>query len=216
MTQDSYQPPLICQWVFQPATQFSEGPPISLKYAILDAFRCSPMFLQHARDIGAIMELWLAAASALPYTDTIGQGVVDTLLQMASNYKLRSHIPVLAWHWLKRQPVLGPDCQGLKCGTTLSAVVLMVRNLQDAGLFTSYLLVVWSEWSDLDELGCRQILHLIRGELCGAGAAGYRADLIKRLDYILAQLGSRSSKKQWYEEFRRVLLEVDEEAMTQS
>ena len=174
------------------------------------------MFLRHAKDIGAIMELWLAAASVVPYTDNIGQSVVDTLLQMASNYKLRSHIPVTAWHWLRRQPVLGPDCQGLKCGATLSAVVFMIRNLQDVGLITSYLLVVWSEWSDLDDLGCRWILRLIRGELCGAGAAGHRADLIKRLDYILSQLGSRSNKRQWYEEFRRALLDVDEEEMTQS
>jgi hypothetical protein len=179
---------------------------------MLDAFQYSPMFLRHARDIGAIMELWLAAASVVPYTDGIGQSVVDTLLQMASNYKLRSHVPEFAWHWLKRRHILGPDCQGLKCGT-LSTVALKIRNLQDTGLITSYLFTVWSEWSDIDELGCRWMLHLIRGELCGIGAAGYRADLIQRLDYVLSQLGSRSSKKQYYEEFRRVLLEVGEEAI---
>lgn len=170
------------------------------------------MFLRHARDIGAIVELWLATASVVPYTDGVGQSVVDTLLQMASNYKLRSHIPVFAWHWLKRQPVLGPDCQGLKCGT-LSTVVLKIKNLQDIGLITSYLSIVWSEWSDLDDLGCRWMLCIIRGELCGTGAAGYQADLIQRLDHVLSQLGSRSSNKQWYEEFKRALLEVGEEAM---
>jgi len=168
------------------------------------------MFLRHARDVGAIMELWLTAASVVPYTDGVGQSVVDTLLQMASNYKLRSHIPTAAWPWLKRQPILGPNCQGLKCGT-LSTVVLKIRNLQDIGLITSYLFVVWSEWSDLDDLGCRWILHLIRGELCGTGAARYQAGLIQRLDYVLSQLGSRSSKKQWYEEFRRALLDVGED-----
>lgn len=165
------------------------------------------MFLWHANDISAMMQLWLKTVSVLPYTDNVGQGVVDTLLQMASNHKLQSHIPPLAWDWLKRQPVLGPDSQGLKYGI-LSTVVSQIQSLQDVGLITSYLFVIWSEWSDLDELGCRWMLHLIREELGGIRAAGYRVNLIQRLDHVLSQLGSRSSKKQWYEEFRGALLEV--------
>ncbi|KAF9644090.1 hypothetical protein BDM02DRAFT_3122465, partial [Thelephora ganbajun] len=51
---------------------------------------------------------------------------------------------------------------------------------------------------------------MIREELCGIEAAGYRADLIQRLDYVLSRLDPRFSKKQWYEELRTALLEVDE------
>ena len=58
--------------------------------------------------------------------------------------------------------------------------------------------------------------QLIREELGGIEAAGYRTDLIRRLDYVLLQLDQGqgvSSAKGEYGELRRELLEVDEEAM---
>jgi hypothetical protein len=74
----------------------------------LDAFRDRHWFLKHASDIGAMMRLWITAASALPYTDEVGERVVDALLGMATRDNLRPHIPVVAWDWLNKRPDLSP------------------------------------------------------------------------------------------------------------
>ena len=158
------------------------------------------------------MQFWMAAASALPYTNDVGRRVVDTLLQMAGERKLQPHIPVLAWDWLKKRPVLTSWCLGEYPGTTEN-VVQMVRKLGDVGLITSYLFIVWSEGNDIFPRGFQAMLRLIKEELSGIGAAGYRSDLIQRLDDILSQFEPGSSHQQQYEELRAVLLEVDEEAM---
>ncbi|KAF9644473.1 hypothetical protein BDM02DRAFT_946390 [Thelephora ganbajun] len=134
-----------------------------------------------------MMQLWITAASTLPYTDDIGRSVVDALLKMAYHNKLLPHIPVLAWDWLKERPVFPSSCWGLKWGA-YSGVVQMVRKLRDFELVASYLFVVWSGWTDLHPKACLTMMALIREELCGIGeAAGYRADLIQRLDYVLSQ-----------------------------
>ncbi|KAF9644081.1 hypothetical protein BDM02DRAFT_3122143 [Thelephora ganbajun] len=157
-----------------------------------------------------MMRLWMATASAVPYTEDIGRSVVTALFGMAFLNLLRPHIPVPAWDWLKKRPVL--DRSGFNRGTR-SDVMQMVRELQDVELIASYLFVVWSESTDLWLADCSTMMTLIREELCGIEAVGYRADLIQRLDYVLSQLGSWSYTKRWYEEFRTALLEVDEEAM---
>jgi len=187
--------------------------PVSLNYATLDSFRHQYWLLHHASDIDAMMQLWMTAAAALPYTGDIGQSVVDTLLQMASDRHLLSHIPVLAWDWLKKRPLLHPECKGLRWGTD-KEVVQTVRKLGDVGLITSYLFIVWSKWSWILHPEFQVMLRLVREELSGIGAAGYRADLIQRLDDILPQLESRfGERKQQYEELRTALVEVDEKAM---
>ena len=186
--------------------------PISLKYATLDAFRHWNQFLLHANDISAMTQLWIMAASALSYTNDVGQSVVDTLLQMASRSDLQPYMPELAWDWLKKRPVFNSQCLGHHVGTAEN-VVQMVQELGDVGLITSYLFIVWSEWSCITHWQFQLMLHLIREELSGVGVAGYRSDLIQRLDDVLPQLEPGSSQKQQYEEFRMVLLEVDEEAM---
>jgi len=185
--------------------------PISLKYATLDAFRYRHQILLQENDIGAMMQLWMAAASALPYTNDVGQSVVDTLLQMAYHGDLQPHIPVLAWDWLKKRPVFNSWYPEHYLGTTES-VAQMVRKLGDVELITSYLWIVWSERSDITESELQVMLCLIREELGGIGAAGDRSDLIQRLDDILPQLEPESTRKQQYEEFRMVLLEMDKEA----
>ncbi|KAF9644302.1 hypothetical protein BDM02DRAFT_994520 [Thelephora ganbajun] len=185
--------------------------PISLMYATLDAVQYEHWPLVHASNIGPVTRLWMTAASEVPYTDDIGQSVVDALLQVAWIDQWLSHIPALAWDWLKKRPVLPAHCEGLKWGTH-SNLIQMVRNLRDAEVIASYLFVVWSEWTDLDTEGCSAMMAMIREELCGIEAVGYRADLIQRLDYVLSQLDTESYKKQQYEEFRTALLEVDEEA----
>ena len=47
---------------------------------------------------------WAAATSAIPYTEEVGQGVVDALLQISYFDSLRPHIPIGIWAWLKRRP----------------------------------------------------------------------------------------------------------------
>jgi len=187
--------------------------PISLKYATLDAFRYGHHSLLRASDIGAMMQLWVAAASALPYTNDVGQRVVDTLLVMADERKLQPHIPAPAWDWLKKRPVFNSWCSGHEFGTT-NDVAQMVRKLGDVELITSYLWIVWSEWSYITGSRFQVMLHLIKEELSGIGAVGYRSDLIQRLDDVLLQLGPGSYRKQQYEELRMVLLEVDVGALT--
>ena len=55
---------------------------------------------------------WAVATSAIPYTEEVGQSVVDALLQIASIASLRPHIPIGIWAWLKRQPSPPPECLG--------------------------------------------------------------------------------------------------------
>ena len=176
------------------------------------------------------MQLWIGTASALPYTDGVGRCVVGTLLAMASDRELSPHIPAVAWDWLNKRPVLRPGCWGLDVGTSTN-VVQIVRELGDVRLIVSYLLVVWSEFGDFEPIDGSAIRCLIREELGGIEAAGYRADLIRRLDYVLSQLDrgldniwrphnlfvtERSSlrMKQQYEGFRTELLEADVKAKT--
>jgi len=187
--------------------------PILLKYATLDTFNYRYWTMHDdASDMGTMMQLWMTAASALLYTNDIGQSVVETLLLMAHQSDLRPYIPVLAWDWLKKRPVFNSHFTGLERGTDKD-VVQMVRNLGDVGLITSFLFVVWSKCSWIVNSEFQVMLRLVREELYGIGAAGYRADLIQRLDDILPQLEPGSDGKQQYEEFRTALLEVDEEAM---
>ena len=151
------------------------------------------------------------AASALPYSVDVCQSMVEALLQMADNDILQPHIPALAWEWMKKRALFRPESSWSQLGTG-EDVVRKVRELGDAGLITSYLLVVWSEKNWLSTKGYKAMLDLIRGELGGIGAVGHRADLIQRLDYILSWLEQDDYWKEWYEEFRKVLLEMDEEA----
>jgi len=202
----------ISHWVFKMGTQLMEAElPISLKYIMLDAFRHWHPFPYYTNDIDTMMQLWMTIASALPYTNDVGQSVVDTLLQMASNEELLPHIPVPAWDWLKKRPPLHPGCRGLRWGTD-EGVVQMVRKLGDVGIIASYLFVVWSGRDYFFSSEFKAMSHLIKGELSGIGVVEHRADLIHRLDCVLPQLKPGSRTEQQYKEFRMVLMEMDEEA----
>ena len=169
---------------------------------------------------------WATAALATPYTEEIGQSVVDTLLQIASIDSLRPHIPTDIWAWLKMQPSLPPKCLGRSMGTK-GGVVRYVRELGDIEVLKSYLLLVWSEWDHIRSDGFGEMCTLIRGSFGETGMGHHQEDLIKRLDHVLGQLdwglleehrlslgeGNIQMAKGQYEELRRVLLQVDREAM---
>jgi len=161
-----------------------------------------------------MMQLWMKAASAVPYTDDVCGSVVVGLLNMVSSDRLLSHIPMVAWDWLNKRPVLSSECVALLLGATESAVQ-GIRQLGSVELITSYLHTIWSEgrefWYEV-----QVVSRLIREELGGIEVAAYRTDLIRRLDHVLLRLDQGlgvQGMKESYEELRRELLEVDEKAM---
>ena len=158
-----------------------------------------------------MMQLWMEAASTLPYTDDVCGSVVVGLLNMASSYELSQHIPLVAWDWLNKRPVLPPECVALLPRATESAVRTILR-FGGVELIASYLYTIWSEERKLQDEEMPVMGWLIREELGGIEAAGYRTDLILRLDYVLLQLGQGQGEllAEGYEELRRELLEVDE------
>ena len=179
-------------------------------------------------DRGDLVERWATATSAVPYTEDVGQSVVDVLLQIASVDQLVPSIPVDIWSWLAKRPPLPPTCFGLYVGTW-SHVVKAVRALEDIEVLKSYLLLVWSEWNDLpDHRGFDRMCASIREDLSGVGKGHHRVELIQRLDHILGQLdrGFEHFKRQnpglgkydlWkikrrYRKLRKLLLEVERRA----
>ena len=131
---------------------------------------------------------WTVAVSAVPYSEEVGQSVVDTLLQLASRSSLQPHIPIHIWIWLEKQPSLLPPWKGPDWGRSGGDLVCYVRGLRDIKILTSYLLLVWSEWAVLDGAGFAEMQTLIMEDLGGIGMQYHREDLIKRLDHILGEV----------------------------
>ena len=186
--------------------------PFLFEYPILAAFKYECQFARHASDISGIMQLWMEAATAVPYTDDVCGSVVVGLLNMASSDELLSHIPLVAWNWLNKRPVLPPECIALLPWATES-VVQTIHRLGDVELIASYLYIIWSE--ERRPWGQGVMDRLIREELGGIEAAGYRIDLIRRLDHVLLRLDQSQGEplvKEEYEDLKRGLLEVDEKA----
>jgi len=170
---------------------------------------------------------WAAAIVAVPYTEEVGQSVVDTLLQITSDGLLRLSIPIDIWAWLKKRISLPPICKGRSVGTSYS-VVRMVRKLRDIKILESYFLLVWSEWDPIySDAGLVEMCTSIREDL--GGIVANREVLIKRLDHVLGELdrGLEHLKqcnpslderhilaaREQYNTLKKTLLEVDREAL---
>ena len=134
-----------------------------------------------------MIQLWAAAASAIPYSDEVGISVVDTLLRIAANDNLGPHIPARMWLWLKRQPSLPPVCAGRYFGSGWG-VVRAVRALANLRILKSYLLLIWSEWDYLYNDGHGEMCTLIGEYFSGVWKGHHRKDLLEHLDYILGKL----------------------------
>ena len=232
---------LMWHWIKLPFIMLLDNrSPISQKQAAILASPYLPwwMFLNDKH----LVQLWAAAASEVPYTDEVGQRVVDTLLQIASNGSLRPHIPVDMWLWLNKPPLLPPTCIGRQLGT-MQVVVQAVQALGDTKTLKSYLLLVWSEWDPIHSGGvhnysgqhrsCGKSLQKmctsIREDFSGIRMEQHREDLLQWLDHILGQLDlglgylqqyklslnedSIQQMKEQYGELRRALLEVGKEAI---
>jgi hypothetical protein len=169
---------------------------------------------------------WAAAASAVPYTEEVGQSVVDTLFQIASVASLRSHIPVELWSWVKKQPSLPPVCRGRKVAAR-PEVVHFVRGLKDIDLLKSFFLLVWSEWIHHPKPSLNEMEISIREDFSGIQMREHRKELMERLDYVLGELdqgferlklrkpsmeeGNFELAMSCYKTLRKVLLGVDKE-----
>jgi len=163
-----------------------EGSQVSLKEAIILA---APYFDWKKFGNGErLIQLWAAAGLEIPYTDKIGQSVVDALLQIACCSPLRPHIPVGMWLWLNKRPSLPPVCSGRRPGTT-QGVVRTVRDLGDIDTLKSYLLLVWSEWNDLVVLGAKEMTRSLQEDFSGIGMLRHQEDLLHHLDRVLGELG---------------------------
>ena len=130
--------------------------------------------------------VWAAQVLITPYSEEVGQRVVDALLQIVSNGSLQQHIPIDVWAWLKRLPSLPPDCLGRHYATR-PQVVFYVRGLGDIEILKSYFLLVWSEWNR-SFCSLSQLEVMIKEEFCGIVMKHHREDLTKRLDHVLGEL----------------------------
>ena len=178
---------------------------------------------------GNAVARWAAAASAPPYTEGIGQSVVDTLLHIASIDSLRPQIPVGIWTWLNKRPSLPPVCFGRTIGTKRN-VIRRVRELGDTEILKSYFLLVWSEWDCISGPAALVEMQIsIQEDFSGIGLRHYRRNLVEQLDHVLEELDRGSgylkqyklwiddgyvelAKKQ-YKKLKEILLEVDKEAL---
>jgi len=173
---------------------------------------------------GHLVQLWAGAYSAVPYTDDVGQSVVDTLLQIAS-WKSPA-ITDDMWLWLNKCPDLPPVCSGRYWGSN-HAVFKMVRALKDTKTLTSYLLLIWSEWDFLMPRGFDEMCASIREDFSGEEMGRHRTDLIRRLSYVRRELErgleyiqqykpelkeeNLHRRRDQYKRLQDILLEVDNE-----
>ena len=204
-----------------------EESPIPLKQA---AILASPhVHWRQSPDCEHLVRLWAAAASAVPYTDNIGQSVVDTLFQIAHSGSLSPHIPVSMWSWLNKRPSLYPICWGRYWGTD-RRTLRMILSLGDIKILTSYLLLVWSEWDNIRPGSLDEMCSLIKEDFSGTEMGDHRQDLLRRLDHVMGQfdLGLEhfqqhkpsidASDIRWmkgqYGKLEKILLGIDQRART--
>jgi hypothetical protein len=130
---------------------------------------------------------WAAAALATPYTDEVGQNVVDALFQIAHIDFLRPHIPIEIWRWLKRRPSLPPIYSGLRFAMHVDTVAY-VRTLGEADVLKSLFLLGWSDKCSIDRVNISEVVSSVRGDFVGIEMEQHREDLIQRLGHIIGLL----------------------------
>ena len=168
---------------------------------------------------------WAAVVSAIPYTEEVGQRVVDALLRIAHIDSLRSGIPTDVWAWLKKLQCFSPPPEGYPEGSERD-VVRHVRGLGDIEILKSYFILIWSQLGSLDDSCFKEMQASIREDFSGIGTWGQRRDLIEQLNQQLEDIeefslapdyrggvGLAQREVEQYRELKKVLSEVDTEAM---
>ena len=139
-----------------------------------------------------------AAASAASSPEGVCWSVVDELLHIAFTSGLQEE-----HEHLQRPDGTGKD------------ITHQVRALGDTELLKSHLILALSDWCPIYDWSSRpaNILTSIREDFSGVGVGCHREDLIKRLAELERACDIHFGRTMGrYEEFKRVLLEVDGEA----
>ena len=187
---------------------------------------------QHSVARGLTFE-WLAAVSVAPRTEEVSRSVVITLLQIAASGDLLPFIPADIWLWFNERPSLPPTYPADSRWKSDRRIVRTIRGLNDTGILTSYLIMVWSERENIYNDDYPEMRTSVREDFNGIGMGCHRAELIQRLDYVLGELDRRLArldaekylwryevedrempevKREKYEELKRILQEADQEA----
>ena len=172
--------------------------------------------------------IWAVAASAVPKDEDIAPSIINTLFQIAYCELLPPHLYSDAWSWLILRPSLPAVCKGREVGS-IPRVLQTVQDLKDVEILKSYLLLIWSEWGSLYPGGHNMMEISIREDFSGIEMNSHRADLLQRLDHVLAQLDTGlerlqkyrpdlnevdlQERKNQYGALREILLDVDQEAL---
>ena len=170
---------------------------------------------------------WAAAVSVVPYTEEVGQSVVDALLQISSVDSLRPHVPIDIWEWLKRRPSLPPLSRGPQIGAR-ARIVRHIRGFKDVEILTSYFLLIWLERSRLEQPFLREVQISIQQDFGGVEMQNHRKDLVEQLDRLQQKLYRRMDDLKPYDpkvlgitaymrdchKVKETLLEMDKEAVS--
>ena len=130
---------------------------------------------------------WADAALATPYTEEVGQSIVEALLNIVSAHHLRPYIPRDAWELLKKRPSLPP--YDLRRELVIGDTVRHIRGLGDIEVLKSYFLIIWSERARHISSSRQEVLASIKEDFGKAETRHHRGDLVRRLDYVLEELG---------------------------
>ena len=184
----------------------------------------------YALDPTTVVSKWIAAASAVPYSE-VDQNMTQALLMVSCNDDMRPHIPVNVWAWLNKRPFLPPTSRG-RSEASRFFVVRHIRKLGDIEILKSYFFLVWSEWESQDNDCLTEMERSIREDFGGILMQGHRGDLIRRLDFIHEELGQNLThfrryqrrmneddlqhRKEQYRRLKDALLVVDKIAMETS
>ena len=209
-------------------TQLFDKPATPLDLVIILASRYVPWRSELVDQ--DVVTRWAAAALATPYTEEVGQSVVEALLKIVPIDSLRSHIPFGIWALLKKRPSLSYGFSGRSEGSG-GGVVRRVRELGDIEILKSYFLLVWSEENNVgDEFGgFAEMQTSIHEDFGGIGMGHHREDLVKRLDHVLTALEQQIESlaqidptyprpeirlaMERYGELKRALVELDRDAV---
>ena len=162
-----------------------------------------------------VVARWAAAALTVPYTEEIGQNVVDALLYITCIDLLRPQIPIDVFRLLKRRPPLLPMQRG-EIESWRIAAVIHIRRLGDIEILKSYLLIMWSDRVFPSSEILYEMERAIREDFGGPGVEmeSHRKDLVERLHSVLGTSSGRSldpEAEKTYTKLRDTLLGVDEQ-----
>ena len=157
----------------------------------------SPLFPWYWLTVGdGSIQLWVAAATAVQYTEEVAQCVVDTLMQIASVEEVLRHITVDVWSWLTKRPSFPPNWSGHFYGS-YPHIFKAIRELRDIEILKSYFLLVWSEWEALQNDAFDEMCTSLQEDFGTVGMGHHRFYLVQRLDRILGRLDQGPEYLQW-------------------